>query len=156
MKDVILFDLDGTLALVEHRFHFIASQKKDWHGYFAACVDDPPNSPIIQVCRALHDTGHEIWIVSGRSSEVRAETEVWLAAQGVPYTQLVMRRMGDRRPDNTLKHRWLVDGTLPRERIAMVFDGSGSGRDHVAQYRSSMRPGGTGKLLRRAPATASI
>ncbi len=122
MKDVILFDLDGTLALVEHRFHYIAGKKKDWHGYFAACVDDPPHSPIIQVCRALHDTGHEIWIVSGRSSEVRAETVAWLTTQGVPYAQLVMRRVGDRRPDNTLKHGWLVDGTLPRERIAMVFD----------------------------------
>lgn len=114
MKDVVIFDLDGTLALVEHRSRFIAGKKKDWRGYFAACVDDPPNTPIIQICRALHDTDHEIWIVSGRSSEVRTETEAWLQAQAVPHHHLVMRRMGDRRPDNTVKHGWLVDGTLPR------------------------------------------
>jgi hypothetical protein len=121
-KDVVIFDLDGTLALVEHRHHFIDRRKKDWHGYFAACVDDLPNLPVIAVFNALGLAGFERWIVSGRSDEVRAETEAWLAAFGIFSHRLVMRRAGDRSPDDSLKLKWLLDGTLPRERIAMVFD----------------------------------
>ncbi len=121
-KDVVLFDLDGTIALVEHRFHFLEGRKKDWHAYFAACVDDPPNTSIIEVLRSLHHRGHEIWIVSGRSDEVREQTIAWLRQHDVPYHQLVMRSAGDKRPDDLLKRQWLVNGTLPRERVMMVFD----------------------------------
>jgi len=121
-KDVVIFDLDGTLALVEHRFHFLQGRKKDWHGYFAACVHDPPNPPLIATLRALHRSGHEIWIVSGRSDEVREETVAWLQRHEAPYHHLVMRSAGDKRPDDFLKRHWLVNGTLPRERVLLVFD----------------------------------
>jgi phosphoglycolate phosphatase-like HAD superfamily hydrolase len=122
MKDVVIFDLDGTLALVEHRFHFIEGRKKDWHGYFAACVLDPPNLSVVSVCQALYGAGYEIWIVSGRSDEVRKETVNWLRKHDVQYHRLVMRSAGDKRPDDFLKRQWLINGTLPRERMLMVFD----------------------------------
>jgi beta-phosphoglucomutase-like phosphatase (HAD superfamily) len=121
MKDVVIFDLDGTLALIEHRQHFLKG-KKNWREFFAACVDDPPNQPIIEVLRALHLSGKEIWIVSGRSNEVQHETVDWLKRNGIPYEQLIMRHVGDFRPDDVLKRHWLVNGTLPKERVLMVFD----------------------------------
>lgn len=120
--DLVLFDLDGTLALVEHRFHFIEGRKKNWRGYFAACVDDPPNLPIIALFQALKATGKTIWIVTGRSDEVRSETETWLAEHGAVPDRLLMRRSGDFRPDDVLKRTWLVDGPIPKTRVAMVFD----------------------------------
>jgi beta-phosphoglucomutase-like phosphatase (HAD superfamily) len=121
MNNVVIFDLDGTLALIEHRQHFVRG-KKDWRKFFAACVDDLPNEPIIEVLRALRASGKEIWIVSGRSSEVRPQTEEWLRRHDIPYEHLVMRRVGDFRPDDELKRHWLVNGTLPKERILLVFD----------------------------------
>jgi len=35
----VIFDLDGTLALNEHRQHFVQREvgKKDWRSFFAAC-----------------------------------------------------------------------------------------------------------------------
>lgn len=122
MNDLVLFDLDGTLALVEHRFHFIEGRKKDWRGYFAACVDDPPNAPLITIFHALRAFGRTIWIVTGRSDEVRSETEAWLAAHDIVPDRLIMRRSGDFRPDNVLKRSWLTDGSIPKARVAMVFD----------------------------------
>lgn len=122
MRNAIIFDLDGTIALIEHRLHHIDGKKKDWHTFFAACTNDLPNAPIIEVLRALHQRGHEIWIASGRSDEVREETVHWLTQHDVPFDHLVMRKAGDRRADDIVKREWLVNGPLPRERIMMVFD----------------------------------
>jgi phosphoserine phosphatase len=122
MKDLVVFDLDGTLALIEHRRHFVAGKKKKWREFFAASVDDAPNEPIIEVDRALHRTGHEIWIVSGRSDEVREETMRWLRNHEIPYHQLIMRRAGDFTADDVLKRSWLAKGIIPKERVLLVFD----------------------------------
>jgi phosphoglycolate phosphatase-like HAD superfamily hydrolase len=122
MKDVVVFDLDGTLALIEHRRHYVAGKKKKWREFFAASVHDAPNEPIIEVDRALHRTGHEIWIVSGRSDEVREVTVLWLANHEVPYHHLIMRRAGDFTADDILKHSWLIKGIIPKERVLLVFD----------------------------------
>lgn len=121
-KDIALFDLDGTLALVEHRFHFIEARPKNWRAYFAACVDDPPNEPIIAVLQALYAAGYQIWISSGRSDEVRAETEQWLRLHNITWTRLLMRAAGDLRPDDVLKRGWLHNGSIPKDRVHMVFD----------------------------------
>ena len=43
-KNIIIFDLDGTLALIEHRVHHITAETPDWQAFYAACVDDLPHS----------------------------------------------------------------------------------------------------------------
>jgi phosphoserine phosphatase len=74
MKPLYIFDLDGTLALIEHRRHLVEGERKDWPAFFAACVDDAPNPPVIRTLQALRTAGAEIWIWSGRSDEVKAQT----------------------------------------------------------------------------------
>ena len=36
----ILFDIDGTLANIEHRVHFVSGKKKDFDAFNEAMVDD--------------------------------------------------------------------------------------------------------------------
>jgi hypothetical protein len=104
MKPLYIFDLDGTLALVEHRLHFIsrpslqcfycggknrancvqcadldAGWKANWRGFFAAVGDDKPNVPVIQTYRTLLSAGAECWIWSGRSDQCQGQTKDWLA-----------------------------------------------------------------------------
>ena len=77
--DIVVFDLDGTLALIEHRRHFVNGDRKSWQRFFAACVDDEPNAPVIQLARMLAERRDLTLICfSGRSDEVRAETLAWL------------------------------------------------------------------------------
>ena len=71
MKPLYIFDLDGTLALIDHRRHFVEGPDKDWRSFFAACVDDAPNMPVIRTLQALRKSGAEVWIWSGRSDEDR-------------------------------------------------------------------------------------
>ena len=118
---IIAFDLDGTLADLTHRLHFIEQQPKDWDGFFAACGNDKAIWPIINVLMAMRIDGHRIEIWSGRSETVRQRTENWLFEYGIHYDLLRMRKAGDRREDCIVKGEWL--DALPRnERPEVAFD----------------------------------
>lgn len=36
----IIVDLDGTLANIDHRLHYIKQNKPDWNAFYGACKDD--------------------------------------------------------------------------------------------------------------------
>jgi hypothetical protein len=132
MKPLYIFDLDGTLALIGHRRHFVECprEQQDWAGFYAACDQDEQNEPIIELANSLLDeNANEIWIFSGRSDEVREKTVDWLSSyltltrQELRGPILQMRADGDFTPDDVLKKQWL-DEMLPedRERLVCVSD----------------------------------
>jgi hypothetical protein len=122
-KPVAIFDLDGTLALIDHRRHFVEGSHKDWNAFFDACLDDEPNEPVIQVWHALGIAGYRRLIFSGRDDRVRQKTRTWLKTYGLEYDELRMRPHGDFTPDDELKKKWFNLMT-PREQSQthMVFD----------------------------------
>ena len=104
-----VFDLDGTLADVEHRKHHVRGKNRDWPAFFKECTDDGPNKPVIAALLALKAAGHRIEIWSGRSDEVKAETLAWLEANGIDPALLTnMRPEKDYQPDDALKRQWLL------------------------------------------------
>jgi len=122
---IIAFDLDGTLANIEHRLHFIKGddKPKDWRSFFAACVYDEPITTLLCLVRELA-TGNYIEVWSGRSDEIRPQTEFWLAQHGLKWAKgnrLRMRKSGDYRPDHVVKAEWL-DAIDPPERPHLAFD----------------------------------
>lgn len=139
MRPLYIFDLDGTLALTEHRQHLLDNRADPdrWRKFFAACVDDAPNIPVIRTLQALRVSGAEVWIWSGRSDEVRQQTVKWLQINGCfgfPTNVLWawpfgapegfrMRTAGDNTPDEQLKFGWLADLDPPeRNRLTAIFD----------------------------------
>lgn len=191
MRPLYIFDLDGTLALIDHRRHLVEPRrcekclgcgnvrrepaeiaamrpdsrgimtaipamdpcqacggygglKPDWPAFYAACVHDEPNLPVIQTMKALRRGGAECWIWSGRSDEVRTETIAWLRKHGCVSRsgsaawwwmfgapeRFRMRPAGDFTPDEQLKFGWLASLEPPeRQRLTGVFDD----RDRVVQ-----------------------
>lgn len=122
-----IFDLDGTLADIEHRRHWVEQKPPDWAGFFRACVDDTPNWPVISTMLTLLDKGCDVWIWSGRSAEVMNETRTWLQrvidAERLEEVLLTMRREGDYTPDEVLKEGWLqLMSEYDRRRLVAVFD----------------------------------
>ncbi|MCQ8184188.1 phosphatase domain-containing protein [Parvularcula maris] len=116
----VVFDLDGTLALIEHRRHFIQGGRRNWPAFFRACSDDEPNRPIVAMFQELSAAGHRVEIWSGRSDEVRAETDEWLAQHvGEGVTANRMRPEKDYQPDVALKESWLREEAFPPD---LVFD----------------------------------
>jgi len=129
---MIIFDLDGTLALNEHRQHFVKGPKgdRDWDGFFDACGQDEPNAPIIDTLKILIENHHvEIW--TGRIERVKVKTKIWLRNQGLGRVPLRMRPEGEHCPDTELKQRWIDEASL---NITMAFDDRDS---VVAMWRAN-------------------
>jgi beta-phosphoglucomutase-like phosphatase (HAD superfamily) len=130
---LVIFDLDGTLALTEHRAHFLQQQPKDWPGFYAACDQDVPNLPIIEVLHALRHEGHDIEIWSGRSDEVAEKTMEWLEKVDLGPVRIRMRAEGDHQPDYSLKAGWLSEIEKMGAKPDLVFEDRDS---MVAMYRA--------------------
>lgn len=113
-KQYIIFDLDGTLALDDHRRDaFDGDGDIDWDAYYLRCTGDAPNTPIIILAQALtqyyeerDDVSIEIW--TGRGDIAVKETRAWLERHAVPYHYIRMRPAGDYRHDYELKKEWLT------------------------------------------------
>jgi hypothetical protein len=122
MRDLVIFDLDDTLALTAHRAHLLREQPIDWDAYTAACVDDAPYEEVISVFCDHFTASRDMWIVSARSDSVRSHTEDWLFKHNIYYNRLLMRPAGDTREAADIKMRWLHDGTIPSERVLCAYD----------------------------------
>jgi phosphoglycolate phosphatase-like HAD superfamily hydrolase len=100
---IYLVDIDGTLANLEHRLHFIEKKPADWDGFFDACDGDAPIPEVIDTINLLHHAGATILLVSGRSDAIRDKTLDWLDKYLNGWHGLYMRKAGDHRPDNIVK-----------------------------------------------------
>lgn len=117
--DTIIFDIDGTLADVRHRRHFVEPLvgRKEWGRFFDEMVYDPPYRDVCLLAELLGDhplVNHgaiKLFVFSGRPDTHRKQTEDWLRiytrsllekAEGV-----LMRAAGDFRPDVEVKRDML-------------------------------------------------
>ena len=118
---ITVFDIDGVLADVRHRLHFLQHRPKDWHGFFAAAVDDP----LLEAGReALLEAAEASTIVyvTGRPARCRRDTVDWLAANGLPRGDLHMRPNHDRRPARFYKGEVIARLAAQSELVAVVDD----------------------------------
>ena len=100
-KNTIIFDLDGTLAIIEKRRIKAGSptgitptkEKMDWNIFFDGknIELDEPNYPVISMAQMQYEKGFNIVIFSGRNDRSYKETKEWLEKYEVPYNLLVMR-----------------------------------------------------------------
>lgn len=122
---IVIVDLDGTLALNQHRFHLINNEigKPDWEKYFLACDQDVLNIPVAETVRSLKEAGHKIHIFSARGKVAYDLTIEWLTKHSIAYDALTMREIGDFTPDEELKKQWLLS-KYPKyaQDILCVFD----------------------------------
>ena len=138
-KNLIICDLDGTIANIEHRLHYIKGPKKDWPSFNKACVDDTVNKDVREILWNLYDKGRwekfkdglkgsarKVYFFSGRSEAVRKETEEWLKKH-VPITEdrdweLYMRKEGDYRPDTTIKYEMMYELKITPDDVLCILD----------------------------------
>jgi len=117
-----IWDIDGTVANIEHRRVFVRNGKKDWKSFNNTMHLDAVYQDIHWLYNVIAATGVTMLFASGRGEEQREVTEQWLADHGFVYTKLYMRPARDYRPDNIIKAEILEhmrnDGYNP----TMVFD----------------------------------
>ena len=114
----VIFDVDGTLADCEHRWHYVRNKPKNWPAFFAAAQYDTPIEPVAEVFRCMFSRGHTLLVCSGRPDNLREATNKWLCTQYLFAGKLYMRKNGDSRPDEIVKSElldaMLADGYNPQ------------------------------------------
>src|SRR3569832_126953 len=101
-RNLVIVDMDGTLADVSHRLHFLKGHKKNWKQFFAGMDDNPPSTVIVDWVKNLAPD-YDVVIVTGRPEKFRRNTESWLRKHNIPFSRILMRRSGDHRPDYVVK-----------------------------------------------------
>ena len=109
MEKVIVFDIDGTLADIAHRRHWVATKPKNWKAFNAGMAEDKVHEDIVFVLRTFHAAGHRIILCSGRGSETMQVTAEWLGKNDIPFHAIFMRREGDYRQDSIVKVELLAE-----------------------------------------------
>lgn len=122
---LICFDIDGTLANIEHRLDYVRSKPKNWRAFDAGIPNDSVNAPVAEAFWSFQEQNfHDIVLASGRNERSRAATEDWLRKNGLGgYAQLYMRAADDYRSDDIVKSEIL--GQIVKDygrKPDMVFD----------------------------------
>lgn len=108
MKQAVVFDIDATLADIDHRRKLLDGDKPDWKGFHAGVAGDLPNVPVVLLYRALWESDQfNMVLTSGRAERWRAFTEAWLFWNEIPFGELHMRVDGDGRADHITKKEFL-------------------------------------------------
>jgi phosphoglycolate phosphatase-like HAD superfamily hydrolase len=107
-EEIVIFDIDGTLADVSEHVHHLQKKPKNWKAFFRGMAQDKAIKSMVRLCNILYSSGVRIILCSGRSEEHRSETVKWLASQGIKYHELRLRRVGDRRSDVIVKREMLA------------------------------------------------
>ena len=126
-KNTIIFDLDGTLAIIDKRRDL--SRKPNGKIDFKILHDpsnihlDIPNPPVVKMAQMFDENGFNVVIFSGRSDKTEHTTRSWLSDNRVPFDKLVMRphkTMGFV-PDEILK-KDMLDKHLNIDDVFLVVD----------------------------------
>lgn len=109
---VVISDIDGTLAKRVNRGPF------EW----SRLLDDEPNAAVVELLRALHDRGHEIVFISGRTEDLREQTLLWLSRNVGISGRLLMRGLKDARTDDVVKAELFVKLKIAKKDVLLVID----------------------------------
>ena len=127
-KNTVIFDLDGTLAIIDaRRAKSLSNDKMDWDVFFDPenISLDKPNLPVIKMAQLFAEDGFRIVIFSGRNDRSFFTTKSWLTRNRVPFDLLVMRPdkfQSDSWPiakgnPATKEMRWMPDEILKKEML---------------------------------------
>jgi len=114
LKDVVICDLDGTLALHNGRSPYDA----------AKCETDSLNMSLAIILSNFlsDDVPAEVIFLSGREETFREQTQRWLNKHGFSQEKLLMRPAGDKRNDTIVKQELYEQHIKDRYNVIAVFD----------------------------------
>jgi len=118
--EIVIFDIDGTLADVSERIHYLKTKPKNWDAFFQGMAQDKAVQSMVRLCNILHASGIQILLCSGRNEQYRSETMTWLAEQNVHYHGLFLRKDNDRRSDTVVKREILAG--IDKSKVLFVVE----------------------------------
>jgi len=118
----IIVDVDGTLAGIDHRLHFLDEKPKNWSQFHENCTNDKLNYWCYEIIEGLNSRGFLTLLLTGRGEEFRQVSESWLSEKKINYHKLFMRSFGDRRSDSIIKEEIYKKDIEPNFDISFVIE----------------------------------
>lgn len=125
-QKAIIVDVDGTIADISHRLHFVKrpNKERDFKSFFAEMHKDKPKKNVIEVIESLW-FGAEIIFVTARPEKYRKVTENWLfehceLSGTLPTLFMAPDKLGVR--DEVFKAELYEKKIKPKYRVIAVFD----------------------------------
>jgi predicted secreted acid phosphatase len=118
--EIVIFDIDGTLADISERIHHIKRKPKNWNAFNEGIAKDKAIHSMIRLCNILYASGLHIILCSGRNERNRPETVAWLSHQGVNYHELLLRQNEDYRTDSVVKRELIQN--IDKSKILFVVE----------------------------------
>lgn len=114
MQKIVIFDIDGTLAIRKDRSPF----------HWAKVGQDLPNQSICKILNLFNCccSSYEVILFSGRDEVCRKETITWLQNNGIHFKELYMRARGDIRKDSIVKKELFEKYIKDKYEVLAVFD----------------------------------
>ncbi|HNW88067.1 MAG TPA: AAA family ATPase [Bacteroidales bacterium] len=119
LPKTFIFDVDGTLALLNGRNPYDAS----------TCEQDLCNYPVFAITELIaninaesHNKDYDIFILSGREDTYKSKTEKWLEKHEISYDHLLMRKTADSRSDDIVKRELYEEHIKGKYSVIGVFD----------------------------------
>ena len=133
MKKIVIFDLDGTLAIIDKRRIKAGkttdgkkTKKFNWDVFNdpSNIALDEPNVPVIKMAQLFAEDGFLIVIFSGRTDKTEHTTRAWLTRNRVPFHTLAMRphKTMNFVPDEVLKKHMLDNALFNIDDVFLVVD----------------------------------
>lgn len=127
MRNIVLVDIDGTIAKIGDRLKYLQQEPKDWDSFYEHCDEDEPIDEILNLVMSLQEEvvcDYKIIYVTGRRESVREKTKNWLRCQGmfVDDKHLLMRKDGDHRHDIEVKPELILEAGINLGEIAFVLE----------------------------------
>ena len=113
LPDVVLFDIDGTLAHMNGK-----RGPFEWH---RVDVDDLDKT-VARIFKMHKKHGDTVYCVSGRDASCRQKTLEWLEFYDIVPDKLFMRPEQDFRPDNIIKKEIFHNNFDGKVNVIMVYD----------------------------------
>lgn len=113
LPEVIICDIDGTLALMDGR---------DPYDYSLVHTDKPYGA-VVDLVYDMWDAGTRVIFMSGRNDDSREQTTAWLNEHVIAGDlELHMRKTGDYRPDWIVKYELFQEHIAGKYRVKFVLD----------------------------------
>ena len=122
-KQTIIFDVDGTIADVEHRRHFVSQKPADWKSFRNSTVFDTPVEWVCDIAKRFIAQGDNVAFFSARNESEREITEKQISEWiGKGHQGLFLRPDGDFRRDDEFKSDLADKFEEVGGKIDIVFD----------------------------------
>ena len=109
-KNIVVVDIDGTIAKVGDRLKYLQQEKKDWDSFYEHCDEDEPIEDMVRLVSDFYEWGYNIVFCTGRRESVREKTRDWIKDNLYMEYQydLLMRKDKDWRHDTEVKPELLA------------------------------------------------